>query len=810
MSSAWVRAFAQRWGLPPSAEEELRTSAETGDRSASAHDPVAGFDKSLIQPRTPLGRPKLTDRYEDMGAIAIGGMGEVRRVWDTLLNRTLAMKILRRDLIDREDLYARFVEEAQATAQLEHPGIVPIYDFGRLADGRPFFTMKEIRGRTLLDVIEDLHAASITGWGESDSGWTLYRVIQLLNSVCTAVAYAHDRKVLHRDLKPTNVMVGAFAEVVVMDWGLAKISEGTRTAEPKQAATGKYPVFTARSKQQAFQTRFGSVAGTPNYMPPEQARGDHKATVARSDVFALGAILYHILANRPPYEGLDTDAVVAQVLAGPPSAPIPPFVARTGGQGVDATLVAITDKAMARRLEDRYPDAGSLGAALTAWLEGVAQREQGMIFVDRADRARADGEEIRRNATTLRTQAAQIYEQIGPFGQADQKAAAWALEDQAVKLEDDARVRDAQAVQWLRTAMAQTELPEARQRLEAMTAPEGRPLTQGSGQLTLKTEPSGAKVTLRRLELVGRRLVPTSMRQLGITPIQRYELPSGTYLVRLELDGRVLVRYPVRIDPNGHWVDQAPGADAPTPIRMPQIESFDAGELLIPGGNCLVGGDTETAHSLPRQQLWVDAFVIRRDPITNAEFREFLNSIDAATATAHAPSGLVAGPSGWTYGRDETGAWTSDQPVRNLRWEAAEAYAAWLGARTGAPWRLPTELEWEKAARGVDERKYPWGDYLDPTFCCVADSHGAETPRPQPIDAFAQDASPYGVRGLGGNVRDMVVHHRAPPGPPVDAAFRLVKGGWYGGIDIDARSALRFPYRRNDPGTGFRLVRSIR
>src|SRR5690242_2811863 len=121
-------------------------------------------------------------------------MGEVRRVWDTVLHRAVAMKILKRELADREDLVLRFVEEAQATGQLEHPGIVPVYDLGTTPDGRPYFTMKEIRGRSLLDVIEEVHLASgADGWGTTPSGWTFQRLIDTFLVVCEAVAYAHSR-----------------------------------------------------------------------------------------------------------------------------------------------------------------------------------------------------------------------------------------------------------------------------------------------------------------------------------------------------------------------------------------------------------------------------------------------------------------------------------------------------------------------------------------------------------------------------------------------------------------------------------------
>jgi serine/threonine protein kinase len=214
-------------------------------------------------------------RYELIDVLGRGGMGVVWRARDRDLDREVALKLLddTGDEAVRAELAQRLLREARVLARLEHPGIVPVHDAGRLADGRVYYAMKRVHGRRLDEHVRD--------------GCPLPERLRVFERLCEAVAFAHSQGVLHRDLKPENVMVGAFGEVLVLDWGVA------RAAQPEPAAGDAY---TAR----AGGTAHGTVLGTPGYMAPEQARGDVERLDARTDVYALGGVLYFLLTGRAP------------------------------------------------------------------------------------------------------------------------------------------------------------------------------------------------------------------------------------------------------------------------------------------------------------------------------------------------------------------------------------------------------------------------------------------------------------------------------------------------------------------------------
>ncbi|MBN2361017.1 MAG: protein kinase [Deltaproteobacteria bacterium] len=275
------------------------------EQSTARHPTVDESTQDLnVAPAAVVVDLDLGVRFVDHGEIARGGMSTIRRVTDKSLNRDVAMKVLRADLgADLRSRY-RFIEEAQVTGQLEHPNIVPVYEIGVDDAGTYYFTMKLIRGQTLNRYLDALDAATPEE--------RLYRALQIFLKVCDALAFAHDRGVIHRDLKPENIMVGEYGQVYLMDWGIARLRPG---AGRSPEAHHQIAVSLKRRIEEP-----GTVIGTYAYMPPEQARGDVDAMDERSDVFSLGAVLYRILTDRPPYDG----AADSEMLALAQRARVPP------------------------------------------------------------------------------------------------------------------------------------------------------------------------------------------------------------------------------------------------------------------------------------------------------------------------------------------------------------------------------------------------------------------------------------------------------------------------------------------------------
>lgn len=314
-------------------------------------------------------------RYRFDGELGRGGMGVVQRVFDPSLHRYLALKQARAGAGEAE--IARFLEEARVTAQLDHPGVVAVHEVGRDDSGAPYFTMPMVRGRTFAAEIDDLHAEQPADPGNRDLSRA--RVVDVLARVCDTVAFAHSRGVVHRDLKPQNVMVGRFGEVFVVDWGLARALGRPVAASPDDAAD-RIDVAEVPARDDATATPLwtmaGDVLGTPAYMAPEQLLGSGEVS-CKLDVYALGAILYHALAGHAPYHESnarpDAGSVVERAAAGPP----PPLVDRA--PDAPPELVAICEHAMARDPERRYADAEALRADLRAFADGrvVAAYERG-------------------------------------------------------------------------------------------------------------------------------------------------------------------------------------------------------------------------------------------------------------------------------------------------------------------------------------------------------------------------------------------------------------------------------------------------
>ncbi len=761
-------------------------------------------------------------KYAVEATIGEGGMGQVLLVRDRDLRRRVAMKLMKEPPVGTAQARFRFVAEAQATSQLEHPGIPPVHDLGITDDGRPYFTMKLVRGRTLREVLHDL----LLGRRDVRREYSLHRLVTVMERICEAVHFAHEQGVIHCDLKPENVMLGDYGEVHVMDWGIARVGhEGVPTEDR---------IATERTDA-GLRTVEGAIRGTVPYMSPEQAAGQTREVDRRSDVYALGCVLYEMLTLHMAFPGPDAHA---RVLRGE----FPPVRTVNPRRPVPEPLADLCDRAMERERDARPATARDLGAALRAWLDGSADRDRRRSEADAlADRGRRAVESHRACREAIAAAEADVDRIAATFkpwqamaekrpllaaraalaarraDAAESFAEANRLLDAALVADDGhAEARRLLAELWIaRVSEAERagdgeEAARALRALERRGGPAVAEFVRGDGSLALATDPPGAQATLHALAEEDGVLVPGRGRDLGRTPIGPVPLPMGTYLCLLRAADGVEIRYPVHVTRRRSWT----GLVVEPPDRA--AEEF----VFVPGGPAILG------QGRSARVADVGPFRIQRMPVTFSDYGRFLDALEAregpAAAEERAPGTAGDGPfmeragdGRWRVkatlvdeparGRcvREFGADFQDRvPVLGVSHADAAAYAAWRAAETGLPWRLPTEEEREKAARGVDGRTFPWGETEDPSLGKCRDSRN-EPAQPEPVGAFPTATSIYGMVDAAGGAwewTDSWFDERK--------ALRVLKGGAWGGAIGLLRCAARIGH---DPSlrlamTGFRCA----
>ncbi len=805
--------FCSRHGLDASAANELRDALDT------MIDPGDSLLDATLDTPVPEGLPS-APHLALQRPLGRGAMGEVWLAHDARLSRPVAVKLLGTALAHDASARERFLAEAQATAQLVHPGIVPVHEVGTWTDGRPFYTMDVIRGETLTTQIAALHQGEEVDPGELD------RLVDRLRRACEAVGYAHSRGVVHRDLKPDNLMVGAFGEVLVADWGLVRAAqEAVQAAEPVQ------------TERRADLTQ--GLAGTPRFMSPEQVAGEEVGPP--SDVFSLGAILVQILTGRPAFPQASVHEVLVAVATGQVRLP------RRGPE----TLRSIAGRALRTDPAERFADAAALAEALGDYVAGAERRTRALAEVAAGEALEPRIATLREELGRARAEAEAAMATVAPWMEVEAKLEGWRLEDGVAALQAELDLFEEQRIEHFEAALSHDgELPEALERLadhhrarveaaesvrdHATAARAERALRrydrgrhgvflQGTSLLSLVTEPAGARVTCRRYELVDRRLVPVEPVVLGETPLREVVLPMGDYELTLEKEGFAPVTYPVSLQRQQHWDGVRPGETEPFPVRLLRPEELGPDDCYVPGGWTWRGARGVAFTADAPHRAWVDPFVMRRFPVTNREYIAFLDDVLHTKGEEEAlkwvprersSSPGVKGP--MCYGRNPDGTfvlvpdadgdlWDMDWPVMLVDWHSARAYAAWEAARTGRPWRLPLVAEWEKAGRGGDLRAYPWGDAPEPAFACVRESH-RDRPTIVTVRATPHDRSVYGTHGQAGNLRDWCLDPAGPAGEQ-----RSIRGGcWFFPV-VSAHLAATYvlePHRRGDT-IGVRLCAAL-
>jgi len=769
--------------------------------------------------------PASEERYVVETELGRGGMGRVLLSYDRDFRRRIAMKVLLGSELTPARV-ARFFEEAQATAQLEHPNIAPVYDLGVDASGVPFFTMKWIRGRDL----EELLRAR----GDGGVELSLVRVVQILQQVAMGIDFAHSRGVVHRDLKPQNVMVGDYGEVLVVDWGLAKILSRAAGASD----TAEHAAVTTDRREMGVVSQDGHVVGSLAYMAPEQARGETDAIDARTDVFALGAILYRVLTGSPPYAGAPLGELLARAREGRIESPS----SRAAGREIQPELDEICRRALAPHARSRYASAREFHDALQAWVEGIRDAER------RAAEARRLLDEATAMVAEYRTADARLdrisreldalERRIADHDSIEHKQPLWELQARAATargeretcfahataayeavLRVDAVHRDARSalagLYFERLVDAESHGDSESALLFAGlvrqydTGELARAL-DGTGRLRLMSTPRADRIVVERYQARGPRLVAVRVATIDRAALDRsdddieIELAPGSYLATLASGTHEPATIPLCLERS---------ANVALIVALHERGTSLDGFVRIAAGESIVGGDRDELASFVRQRVWVDEFFLARFPVTLGEFARFLDEVLTTVGAArldeldYVPSfgkqRYLVVDEGGRFAPDRAGGLDGSTPVFGISKHAMLAYCGWLARRSGRATRLPTEHEWERAARGADGRGYPWGDGFDWALCAGGRSRPGQ-PAPRPIGDCPSDVSPFGVQDLAGGVRELC------DGVFEEGSSPCRGGSWFqtgpGVFRAAARTMLRDGARTTD--IGFRVAYS--
>lgn len=633
-------------------------------------------------------------RYRIDGLIGIGGMGTVYLATRVLIGDEVAIKILHSD---RTDPHAseRFRREAQAAARLKHPNAVSIYDFGVSTDGLQYLVMEFVEGESLREVTRRQGPLEFS------------LVAEITSQICAALDEAHRRHIIHRDIKPDNIILSSISSglrVKVLDFGIAKLRDDTAS----------------------HLTQTGSVMGTPHYMSPEQCLGEELDP--RADIYSVGIVLYEMLCGRVPFNSPVSTAVVVQhVSQQPPSL-------RSINPAVPAALEAVALHALEKGRDARPGSAGELAQELTRALHEV-------------------------NAPAV------AFSGFRPLGMASLQ------EDLNLNEETVERRREAANLHSNQSLPKTVHLASPHLGVAAA----GRP-TEGSNAAAIT---ASLKRNLR-------------YKYLGISL-------AAVFVIGLI----ALVLWPSAKETNQNTTSAniatpAAGAVASNPstpdsdkIRSTGTAS-PAGMVAVSGGQFLMGSSEGDPDARPAHMVLVKGFYLDVHEVTCEDYKRFVDETGRRV------------PRGWANGTYPEG--TDKHPVTGVTWEDADAYARWAGKR------LPTEQEWEYAARGKSGFHYPWGNSWR-AGCANADQEGAARKRFANVGSYGC-ASPFGAQDLIGNAWEWTASDWVPyPGGrlanPTSRGDKVIRGGSWETPRNYATGTYRSGYQGDGDNTGFRCAKDM-
>ena len=759
----------------PPAPEKTPTGTILVEKTLSTHNETKSQPNLLsfeeMKEISGIDRFTPVEHYKDVKTIGMGGVGAVLRSKEPNLGREVALKILRPNFRNRRQAVERFLREARATAQIEHPNIVPVHELGLMDGIGFFFSMKKISGENLGHIIAMLSEKN----SEYVQNYSRLQLLEIFVSSCQGVAFAHTKGVIHRDLKPENIMVGAFGEVLVMDWGLVK-----NIAEHESENNVNLDLSDGAS---AMHTMDGAISGTPLFMPPEQAKGKTSEIDQRSDIYSLGAILYSILTLKSsPFDGHGSISdVLHAVIRGDFISPRN----RAPELKIPLELEAVCLKAMAHDKAARYQSVQELIRDIQNYMEGrpvsayrdsmprkivksclrhpvmstsigaallvaigsavsilLAMHLRYLGITEQADQKYRDGNEERHKAEEIfkelnglesaraakepgrrevklklalrQAEAAMennyntafmLYSSVPALYENSPRINAAFREIMKHRIDYSLMTRNEASTQkclnLIRIWLGKEDLrniPDAEDRKYLI---EVENKIKGDGSLEVRSNPVSAEISVETLaENADGILLPGEKKYWGTAPTSALQLPRGSYLVTAISEGRPPVRYPVKIDRS-----EKESVTIEIPRRIP------AGMCYVPAGKFIAGG--EHSRDLKEQEVFLPGFFIKTKELSFAEYLEFWRSLRSSEEKQKYRGRIQLNADD----RQFLDAWNEQgqlrQPLRpelpivGITRQAAEAYCRWLSAKLGRSCRLPSAIEWEKAARGArsEERR---------------------------------------------------------------------------------------------------------
>lgn len=689
----------------------------------------------------------LEGRYQVADRLGEGGMCYVDRAYDKRLGREVALKRLKPALSDSEEAYTLFEIEARIMGRLAHPNILPVYDLLLTEPGRSSgYTMRVIPYPNLYEAYQQ---------GPLPSH---HQLCQILRQAALALESAHGQGVVHRDVKPHNILIGSEGEVYMSDWGICTLSE-------------RHPDAHLISNQSAK-----ALVGTPSFMSPEQVKCDAQLISPLTDVYGLGATLYFTLTGRPPFQGEGLVELLKHISQ---TAPLPPSVIaqRAGLAKVPRALEQICLKAISKRPQDRYQSARAFAQALESYLTGETERERKLLALQEA---LARGHSARERYHTLKSARAKLQEGIEELIRSDElfsadniielqqkRAARWALEEQLDDLIGPLEESFAQASAEYQSALSIFDEVET---FESTSAQEARiSLSELLWARYLEAESRGDVKEVAHLE--GRlRLLGTEevIAQLdGYSSLELRGLPDGA---TIEICRESLLRYHVKSERVASLTSplEAPLRLIPSvyhvKISHPQVAPCALHIKLGRGRSMTLTPQLLRADQLPPHSVYIPdpqgkgGVVYMKHLVRYREYVAFLNQLQSepeARAPRYGGTLYVERGVDGRFVDDfidaEGDRWSPDWPIMLVNAFDIKAYAEWRAQQDGVPWRLPTVEEWKLAAQGSDERPYPWGLQFDSALCLMRESmRGRVTP--SPVGSIETDQSPYGLYDVAGNV----------------------------------------------------------